>query len=274
MFSHERWEVSAILWQDLSLHGDGIWIKQLGALVVIPEGSSHTCRTGRGQKPASLTTCMVSACIRAPDTKMRSDQIGTVGDRTMESSSSSTLISRSVLSRQLIGKINRRRQHKVGATHEGPDTDLMAEADPILWDAARLKCTFEGRKPRCSFGQETAGVACSQCANAVGTLEEFDELGLALETWSDATAQYWASSERVGQPTLSGKFAKFRVRPVLGETFMPLGCVILEGGGNAELRAWKAFGQWINTIRKAFRVTDPTLQARLSISSKAVTHSA
>ena len=32
---------------------------------------------------------------------------------------------------------------------------------------------------------------------------------------------------------------------------MPLGCVILEGGGNAELRAWKAFGQWVNTIRKA-----------------------
>ena len=26
---------------------------------------------------------------------------------------------------------------------------------------------------------------------------------------------------------------------------------ILEGGGNAELRAWKAFGQWVNTIRKA-----------------------
>ena len=32
---------------------------------------------------------------------------------------------------------------------------------------------------------------------------------------------------------------------------MPLGCVILEGGGNAELRAWKAFGQWVNTIRRA-----------------------
>ena len=38
---------------------------------------------------------------------------------------------------------------------------------------------------------------------------------------------------------------------VLGETFMPLGCVILEGGGNAELRSWKTFGQWVNTIRRA-----------------------
>ena len=103
------------------------------------------------------------------------------------------------------------------------------------------KCTFEGRKLRCSFGQETAEAACSQYANAVVTLEESDELGHALETWSDATAQYWASSGRVGQPTLSGKFAKCRMRPVLGETFMPLGCVILEGGGNAELRAWKVF---------------------------------
>ena len=32
---------------------------------------------------------------------------------------------------------------------------------------------------------------------------------------------------------------------------MPLGCVFLEGGGNAELRAWKAFDHWVNTIRKA-----------------------
>ena len=52
------------------------------------------------------------------------------------------------------------------------------------------------------------------------------------------------------------------MKPVLGETFMPLGCVILEGGGNAELRAWKAFGKWINTIRKAFPVTDPPEHAR------------
>ena len=168
----------------------------------------------------------------------------------------------SVLSRQLVGKISRRSHHKVGATLEGSDADLLEEADPSLWDAARLKCTFDGRKPRCSFGQETAEAVCSQYANAVGTLEESDELGHALETWSDATAQYWASSGRVGQLTLSGKFAKFRMKPVLGETFMPLGCVILEGGGNAELRAWKAFGQWINTIRKAFPVTDPPEHAR------------
>ena len=93
-------------------------------------------------------------------------------------------------------------------------------------------------------------------------MEESNELGHALETWSDATAQYWASAGRVGQLTLSGKFAKFLMKTVLGETFMPLGCVILEGGGNAELRAWKAFGQWINTIRKAFPVSDLPEHAR------------
>ena len=38
-----------------------------------------------------------------------------------------------------MGKISRRCHHKVGTTHEGPDTDLMEEADPILWDAARLQ---------------------------------------------------------------------------------------------------------------------------------------
>ena len=168
----------------------------------------------------------------------------------------------SVLSRQLIGKISKRNHCKGGATQEGSDAILSEEADPSLWEAARLKCRFEGRKPRCSLGQETAEEACSRYASAVGTLEESNELGHALETWSDATARYWASSGKEGQTTLSGKFAKFRMKPVLGETVMPLGCVILEGGGNAELRAWKAFGQWINIIRGALPATDPPEHAR------------
>ena len=233
------------LWQDLSLHGGGIWIKELGASVVILEGSSHTCRTGRGQKPDIIDYFMVSACIRP--LMQKCEVIKSVpwgphyGVKLVLN-----IDFESVLSRQLVGKISRRSHHKVRATHEGLDTDLMEEADPTLLDV----------------GQETAEAACSQYANAVGFLEESDESGHALETWSDATAQYWASSGRVGQLTPSGKFAKFRMRPVLGETFMPLGCVILEGGVNAELRAWKAFGQWVNTIRKAFPVTDPPEHAR------------
>ena len=246
--------------------------------MVIPEGSSHTCRTGRGQKPDIIDYFMVSACIRP--LIQRCEVIKSVpwgphfGVKLVLN-----IDFESVLSRQLVGKISRRSHYKVGATLEGSDADLSEEADPSLWEAARLKCRFEGRKPRCSLEQETAEAPCSQYANAVGTLKESNELGHALETWSDATAQYCVSSGRVGQITLSGKFAKFRMMPVLGETFMPLGCVILEGGGNVELRAWKAFGQWINIIRKTLPVTDlqsthGTLQGRSSILSKAMTHSA
>ena len=71
-------------------------------------------------------------------------------------------------------------------------------------------------------------------------LKEADELGHALETRSDATTPHWVKVGRMTQIPLSGKFATFRMKPVLGETFMPLRCVILEGGGNAELRAWRA----------------------------------
>ena len=59
----------------------------------------------------------------------------------------------------------------------------------------------------------------------------------ALETWSDATIHYWVKVGRMCQIPSSGKFASFRMKPVVSETFMLLGCVILEGGGNDELRA-------------------------------------
>ena len=50
---------------------------------------------------------------------------------------------------------------------------------------------------------------------------------------------------------------------------MPLGCVILEGGGNAEPRAWKAFGRW--SIRSAKRPLKPvTPEHALYAASKIV----
>ena len=88
-------------------------------------------------------------------------------------------------------------------------------------------------------------MACSQFA--IGFLDEADELGHALETWSDA-AQYWATEERKERSLLTGGFATLRLRLVSGETRMPKECVILAGGGNAELRSWNAFGQWVNII--------------------------
>ena len=135
------------------------------------------------------------------------------------------------VSRQQIGKISKRSRHSTNAL-QGQSTQCTEEADPALGNEARRNCVFEGKKPRCQDGQEDTQAACSQYARA-------------------ATTQYWVKVGRTCQTPLSGEFATFRVEPVLGETFMPLGCVILEGGGKAELRTWKAFGHWVNTIRKA-----------------------
>ena len=177
-----------------------------------------------------------------------------------------------------MGKISKRRNHSTHALQEGQDTDQTEEANRTLWDKARLKCVFEGKKPRFQDGQEAAKAACSQYASAVGFQEETDELGHALETWSDTTAQYWVSFGRKSQIPLSGQFATFRMNLVLGETFMPFGCVFLEGGGDAELRSWKAFGQSVNTIRRPSQRSVPPERAsqatrKLSLSFKAATHS-
>ena len=157
----------------------------------------------------------------------------------------------SVVSRQLIGKFSKRNRHNTNSL-QGLCTQHTESADPAIWNEARRNCVFEGNKPRCQDGQEDTQAACSQCAHACGFLEEADELGHALETWCDATNQYWVKVGRMCKTPWSGKFATFRMKPVLGETFMPLGCVILEGGGNAELKAWKSFCHW--SIRSAKRL--------------------
>ena len=152
-----------------------------------------------------------------------------------------------------------RHQLRIGSVQTADWKDQQAkssqhereEADPALWNEARRICVFEGKKLRCQVGQEDTQAACSQHARACGFLDGADELGHALETWNDATTQYWVKVGRTCQILLSGKFATSRMKLVSGETFKPLGCVILAGGGNAELRAWKAFGQRVNTIRKA-----------------------
>ena len=41
-------------WQDLSMYGGSLWLQKLGASVAIPEGTTHTCRVGKGQKPDSI----------------------------------------------------------------------------------------------------------------------------------------------------------------------------------------------------------------------------
>ena len=51
------------LWQDLSVQGGSLWIRKLGASVVTPDGTTHTCRTGKGQKPDIIDSFLVSTLI-------------------------------------------------------------------------------------------------------------------------------------------------------------------------------------------------------------------
>ena len=94
----------------------------------------------------------------------------------------------SVVSRQLIGKINKRNRHNTNAL-QGQSTQHPQEADPALWNEARRNCVFEGKKLRRQDVQEDTQAECSHCVRACGFLEEADELGHALDTWSDATTQ-------------------------------------------------------------------------------------
>ena len=71
-------------------------------------------------------------------------------------------------------------------------------------------------------GQEDAATACSLYESAVGFHEDANELGHALETWSDIAAQYCVSVWRKSQMPLSVFFATFRMKLVSGETFMSL----------------------------------------------------
>ena len=225
------------LWRMAAAFGFGSWEHQR---------QPHTCRTGKGQKPDIIDYFLVSTFMRPLIQKCEIVKsvlwgphygVKLVLNFNFES----------VVSRQLVGKISKRSRHNTNAL-QGQNTYHTEEADPALWNEARRNCVFEGKKPRCQDGQEDTQAACYQYASACGFLEEADELGDALETWSDATTQHWVKVGRTCQIPLSGKVANIRMEPVLGETFMPVACVILEGGGNAELRAWKAFGQWV--IRK------------------------
>ena len=169
---------------------------------------------------------------------MRNCEVSSLVSALLELSWRSTSTSKSLVSRQMIGKIRKRSRHDTNAI-QGQYTQHTEEADPALWSEARRNCVFEGKKPRCQDGQEDTQAACSPMCKRVWFP---DEVGHALETWSNATTRYWVKVGRMSQIPLCGKFATFRMKPVLGETFMRLGCIILEGGGSAELRAWKAFG--------------------------------
>ena len=227
-------------WQ---MHGGSLWIRKLGASVVSPEETTHVPSRQRSEARHHRLFLGVNS-HQTSDTEMRDCGVSSLG---------SALWCQAYAQHQIrIGGVlaaDWERSASEVATIRTHSNDRKRTA--AIWNEARRSCVFEGKKPRCQDGQEDTQAACSQDAHACGFLEEADELDHALETWSDATTQYWVKLGRMSQIPLSGKFPTFRMKPVLGETFMPLGCVILVGGGNAVLRAWKAFGQWINTMRKA-----------------------
>ena len=98
-------------------------------------------------------------------------------------------------------KFNKRDRQNTNAL-QGLTTQYTESADPAIWNEARRNCVFVGKKLRCQDGQEDTQAACYRYAHACGFLEEADELGHALETWSDATNQYWVKVGRMCKKTL------------------------------------------------------------------------
>ena len=235
------------LWQDLSMHRGSLWLRKLGASVVIPQGTTHTCRTGKGQKPDIIDYFLVSTLIRPLRRKCEIVKSVFWGPHYGVELTLNINFG-SVVSRQLIGKFSKRNRHNTNAL-QGQNTQHTEEADPALWNEARRNCVFEGKKPRCQDGQEDTKLHAPNMLTRVVSWKRQMSWATLWRPWSDATNQYWVKVGRMCQTPSSGKFGTFRMKPASGETFMQLGCAILEGGSNAELRAWKAFGQWVNTIR-------------------------
>ena len=147
---------------------------------------THTCRVGKGQKPDIIDSVLVSTLIRPLIHKCEIVKSVPWGPHYGVKLALSIEFE-TVVSRQLIGKFNKRDRHNTNVL-QGQSTQ-HTHSDPAIWTEARRNCVFEGKKPRCQDGQEDTQAACSQYAHACGFLEEADELGHALEAWSDATNQ-------------------------------------------------------------------------------------
>ena len=89
-----------------------------GRSLHIPEGSTHTCRTGKGQKPDIVDYFGVKLVLN--------------------------IDFESVVSRQLIGKISKRSRHKTNALL-GLNAHHTGDADPALWNEARRKSRGTGK---------------------------------------------------------------------------------------------------------------------------------
>ena len=119
------------LWQDLSMHGGSFCKRKLGASVVIPEGTTHTCRTGKSQNPDIIDYFLVSTLIRPLIRKCEIVMSVPCGPHHGVKLVLDINFG-SVVSRQLTGKISKRSSHNTNAL-QGQSTHHTEEADPALW---------------------------------------------------------------------------------------------------------------------------------------------
>ena len=102
------------LWQDLSMHGGSLQLRKLGASVVIPEGTTHTCCAGKGQKPDIIDYFLVSTLIRP--LIQQCEIVNSVPWGPLYGVKLTLNINFGwVVSRQLTGKISKRNRHNTNA---------------------------------------------------------------------------------------------------------------------------------------------------------------
>ena len=178
------------------------------------QGEPHTCRGGKGQKPDIIDYFLVWTLIRPLIQKCEIVKSVPWGPHFGVKLTLNIKFD-SVVSKQLIGMFSRRNQHNTNVLH-GQSAQHTDSADPAIWNEARRNCVFEGKKPRSQDGQEDTQAACSQYAHACGYLEKADELGHALETWSDATNQYWVKVGRMCKNTLVWQVCHFSHEACVG----------------------------------------------------------
>ena len=140
------------LWQDLSMHGGSLWIRKLGALVVIPEGTTHTCRTSKGQQPDIIDYFLVSTLIGPLIQKCEIVKSVLWGPHCGVKLVLNTNFE-SVVSRQLIGKISKQtatiRTHskdRTRTTLRKPTQHFGTKQDAIVCSKARSLAVKTDRK--------------------------------------------------------------------------------------------------------------------------------
>ena len=100
------------LWQDLPTHGGSLWLQKLGASVVVPEGTTHTCRVGKGQKPDIIDYFLGVNTHQTSDTEMRHCEVGPLGSALRRQACARASNSKRWCPGQLMVKFNKPDRHQ------------------------------------------------------------------------------------------------------------------------------------------------------------------